>query len=131
MEEKANELNYNKEITIKVLRLLSQITHEGKLKEKGNSLSYLVLLICPLWNYHRKKKKTQLQAFRSAYGSICKSTSSPREGYREGYGTNWKTIRILAKDPGSLSSHQSFQTVWFEEDKMLQGESWKCIPHGD
>lgn len=43
MEEKANEQNYNKEITIKALRLLSQMIHEGKLKEKRNSLSYLVI----------------------------------------------------------------------------------------
>lgn len=34
--------------------------------------------------------------------------------------------RILA-----VSRHQSFQTVWFGEDKTLQGESGKCVPHGD
>lgn len=48
LEEKANEQSYNKEITIKVLRLLSQMICEGKLKQNSNSLSYFGLLICPL-----------------------------------------------------------------------------------
>lgn len=31
----------------------------------------------------------------------------------------------------AVSRHQSFQPVWFGEDKTLQGESGKCVPHGD